>query len=350
MPLRPQLASLQHSPHIIVGTPGRVLKHLGKETVKLAYLETLVLDEADRMLDMGFAEELDAILKFVPKDRQTLLFSATYAESIAAVSKRVQRSPIKVDVTNEEQPVKIMQFWCSVTRENRNTDLVRALYAWGCELMLVFCYTKIDCSEVVNYLRSQNIAALALHGDLDQSERTEVLVRFANRSASVLIATDVAARGLDVKDLDAVFNYELPKQAEIYVHRIGRTARAGKQGVAVSLVGPREERRWQEIDELLPDANPTKCGIPDAKRSANPLNPSMTTIQISGGRKNKLRPGDLLGVLTADGGVPGDSVGSIDLFDTYSYVAVRNAQTPKALRQLAKRPIKGRMYRARVKK
>ena len=238
VPLRPQLASLQHSPHIIVGTPGRVLKHLGKETVKLAYLETLVLDEADRMLDMGFAEELDAILKFVPKDRQTLLFSATYAESIAAVSKRVQRSPIKVDVTNDEQPVQIMQFWCTVTRENRNTDLVRALYAWGGELNLVFCNTKIDCSEVVNYLRSQNIAALALHGDLDQSERTEVLVRFANRSASVLIATDVAARGLDVKDLDAVFNYELPKQAEIYVHRIGRTARAGKQGVAVSLVGP----------------------------------------------------------------------------------------------------------------
>ena len=350
VPLRPQLASLQHSPHIIVGTPGRVLKHLGKETVKLAYLETLVLDEADRMLDMGFAEELDAILKFVPKDRQTLLFSATYAESIAAVSKRVQRRPIKVDVTNDEQPVQIMQFWCSVTRENRNTDLVRALYAWGGELNLVFCNTKIDCSEVVNYLRSQNIVALALHGDLDQSERTEVLVRFANRSASVLIATDVAARGLDVKDLDAVFNYELPKQAEIYVHRIGRTARAGKQGVAVSLVGPREERRWQEIDELLPDANPTKCGIPDAKRSANPLNPSMTTIQISGGRKNKLRPGDLLGVLTADGGVPGNSVGSIDLFDTYSYVAVRNAQTPKALRQLAKRPIKGRMYRALVRK
>ncbi len=350
VPLRPQLASLQHSPHIIVGTPGRVLKHLGKETVKLADLETLVLDEADRMLDMGFAEELDAILKFVPKDRQTLLFSATYAEGIAAVSKRVQRSPVKVDVTDDEQPAQIMQFWCSVTRENRNTDLVRALRAWGGELNLVFCNTKVDCAEVANYLRSQNIVAVALHGDLDQSERTEVLVRFANRSASVLIATDVAARGLDVKDLDAVFNYELPKQAEIYVHRIGRTARAGKQGVAVSLVGPREERRWQEIDELLPDANPTKCGIPDAKRSADPLSPSMTTIQISGGRKNKLRPGDLLGVLTADGGVPGDSVGSIDLFDTYSYVAVRNAQTPKALRQLAKRPIKGRMYRALVRK
>ena len=350
VPLRPQLASLQHSPHIIVGTPGRVLKHLAKETVKLKDLETLVLDEADRMLDMGFSEELEEILKFVPKDRQTLLFSATYAESIVAVSKRVQRNPIKVDVTGDEQPAQIMQFWCSVTQENRNTDLVRALREWGGELNLVFCNTKIDCTEVANYLRSRNIASLALHGDLDQSERSEVLVRFANKSASVLIATDVAARGLDVKDLNAVFNYELPRHAEIYLHRIGRTARASKKGVAVSLVERREERRWQEIDELLPDAIRTKCVIPDAKRSVDPLNPSMTTIQIKGGRKNKLRPGDLLGVLTADGGVPGDSVGSIDLFDTYSYVAIRNDQATKGLRQLANRAIKGRMYRAKVKK
>ena len=350
VPLRPQLASLQHSPHIIVGTPGRVLKHLVKETVRLKDLETLVLDEADRMLDMGFSKELDAILKFVPKDRQTLLFSATYAESIVAVSKRVQRNPIKVDVTGDEQPAQIMQFWCSVTQENRNTDLVRALREWGGELNLVFCNTKIDCTEVANYLRSQNIASLALHGDLDQSERSEVLVRFANKSASVLIATDVAARGLDVKDLNAVFNYELPRHAEIYLHRIGRTARASKKGVAVSLVERREERRWQEIDELLPDAIRTKCVIPDAKRSADPLNPSMTTIQINGGRKNKLRPGDLLGVLTADGGVPGDSVGSIDLFETFSYVAIRNDQATKALRQLANRAIKGRMYRAKARK
>jgi ATP-independent RNA helicase DbpA len=302
------------------------------------------------MLDMGFSDELDAILEFLPKDRQTLLFSATYPESIAAVSKRVQRNPVIVDVTDDEQPAQIVQSWCSVTRENRNSELVRALRAWGGELNLVFCNTKVDCAEVASYLASQNIVTVALHGDLAQSERTEVLVRFANRSAAVLIATDVAARGLDVTDLDAVFNYELPKQAEVYVHRIGRTARAGKQGVAVSLVEQREEWRWQEIEELLPDAFPKKCGIPDAKRSADPLSPAMTTIQISGGRKNKLRPGDLLGALTADGGVPGDSVGSIDLFDNCSYVAVRNAQTPTALRQLANQPIKGRRYRARIRK
>ena len=350
VPLRPQLASLQHSPHVIVGTPGRVLKHLSKETLELADLRTLVLDEADRMLDMGFAEELDAILEFVPKDRQTLLFSATFPKSIAAVSLRVQRSPVTVDVTPDEQPAHIMQLWCSVTRGDRNRQLMHALRAWGGDLNLVFCNTRADCVAIANYLAAQSIAAVALHGDLDQNERTEVLVRFANRSAAVLIATDVAARGLDVKDLDAVFNYELPKQAEAYVHRIGRTARAGKQGVAVSMVEQQEEWRWQEIEELQSGVAAKKCEIPNAKRSEDFLKPAMTTIEISGGRKNKLRAGDLLGALTADGGISGQSVGSIDLFDTCSYVAVRNAQSSQALRQLANRPIKGRRYRARLRK
>ena len=350
VPLGPQIASLQHSPHIVVGTPGRVLKHLGKKTLNLKAVKTFVLDEADRMLDMGFMDELDAILAYVPRNRQTLLFSATYPKAIAEISAKVQRSPQRVDVTDDEQPAQIAQYWCSVTRENRCDELLRALRAWGGELNLVFCNTKIDCAEVASYLQKQKIVAVALHGDLDQAERDQVLVRFANRSASVLIATDVAARGLDVKDIDAVFNFEPPKQADVYVHRIGRTGRAGKAGVAVSLVEPREEWRLQGIAELLPDANLQHCGIPDAKRSADALLPAMTTIQISGGRKNKLRPGDLLGALTADGGVAGEAVGSIDLFDVCSYVAVRNADVAKALRQLSSRPIKGRKFRARVRK
>jgi len=350
VPLGPQIASLQHSPHIVVGTPGRVLKHLGKKTLNLKAVKTFVLDEADRMLDMGFMDELDAILAYVPRNRQTLLFSATYPKAIAEISAKVQRSPQRVDVTDDEQPAQIAQYWCYVTRENRCDELLRALRAWGGELNLVFCNTKIDCAEVASYLQKQKIVAVALHGDLDQAERDQVLVRFANRSASVLIATDVAARGLDVKDIDAVFNFEPPKQADVYVHRIGRTGRAGKAGVAVSLVEPREEWRLQGIAELLPDANLQHCGIPDAKRSADALLPAMTTIQISGGRKNKLRPGDLLGALTADGGVAGEAVGSIDLFDVCSYVAVRNADVAKALRQLSSRPIKGRKFRARVRK
>ena len=349
-PLRDQTASLQRSPHIIVGTPGRVHKHLRGGVIDLSDLQTFVLDEADRMLDMGFMDELAAILAFVPSKRQTLLFSATYPDAIAEMSARVQRDPIIVDVTDDEQPAQITQTWCSVTRENRNAELLRVLRAWGGELNLVFCNTKIDCAEVADYLQRERIVAIALHGDLDQAQRNQVLVRFSNRSASVLIATDVAARGLDVKDIDAVFNYELPPQAEIYVHRIGRTGRAGKTGVAVSLVEDREMWRLEEIEKALPDALLQKRGIPDAKRGDDALSPKMTTIQISGGRKNKLRPGDLLGALTAQGTIPGDAVGSIDLFDSYGYVAVQNQYAQKAQRQLSDRPIKGRKYRARVRR
>lgn len=349
-PLRDQTASLQRSPHIIVGTPGRVHKHLRGGVIDLSDLQTFVLDEADRMLDMGFMDELDAILAFVPVKRQTLLFSATYPDAIAQMSSRVQRDPEVVDVTDDEQPAQITQTWCSVTRENRNAELLRVLRAWGGELNLVFCNTKVDCAEVAGYLQRERIVAIALHGDLDQAQRNQVLVRFSNRSASVLIATDVAARGLDVKDIDAVFNYELPPQAEIYIHRIGRTGRAGKTGVAVSLVEDREMWRLEEIEKALPEALLQKRGIPDAKRGDDTLTPTMTTIQISGGRKNKLRPGDLLGALTAQGGIPGAAVGSIDLFDSYAYVAVQNQHAQKAQRQLSERPIKGRKYRARARK
>ena len=349
-PLRDQIASLQRSPHIIVGTPGRVHKHLRSGTLNLDQLQTFVLDEADRMLDMGFMNELDAILAFVPDERQTVLFSATYPEAIADISARVQCEPQTVDVTEDERPAQISQTWCTVTRENRNAELVRVLRAWGGALNLVFCNTKIDCAEVTEHLRVEGIVAVALHGDLDQTQRNQVLVRFSNRSASVLIATDVAARGLDVKDIDAVFNYELPQQAEIYVHRIGRTGRAGKTGVAVSLVEDREIWRLEEIEKALPDAVLQQRGIPDAKRGDDSLVPLMTTVQISGGRKNKLRPGDLLGALTAQGGIPGSAVGSIDLFDAYCYVAIENAYVTKALHQLGDRPIKGRKYRARARK
>jgi len=349
-PLRDQIASLQRSPHIIVGTPGRVHKHLRSGTLNLDQLQTFVLDEADRMLDMGFMNELDAILAFVPDERQTVLFSATYPEAIADISARVQCEPQTVDVTEDERPAQISQTWCTVTRENRNAELVRVLRAWGGALNLVFCNTKIDCAEVTEHLRVEGIVAVALHGDLDQIQRNQVLVRFSNRSASVLIATDVAARGLDVKDIDAVFNYELPQQAEIYVHRIGRTGRAGKTGVAVSLVEDREIWRLEEIEKALPDAVLQQRGIPDAKRGDDSLVPLMTTVQISGGRKNKLRPGDLLGALTAQGGIPGSAVGSIDLFDVYCYVAIENAHVTKALHQLGDRPIKGRKYRARARK
>jgi ATP-independent RNA helicase DbpA len=347
-PFGAQTASLRHSPHILVGTPGRILKHLGKSTLDLRNLQTLVLDEADRMLDMGFTEELDAILAYVPVQRQTLLFSATYPETIADISARVQREPKRVDVTDAEQPAQIRQYWSTVTRENRREELLRALRAWGGDLNLVFCNTKIDCAEIASFLRAKNVAAVALHGDLDQAQRSRVLVQFANRSASVLIATDVAARGLDVEDLDVVINYELPPQPDVYIHRIGRTGRAGKAGVAISLIEDRELHRLHDIEIANPDLVVKQRPISDSEKSKDVLKPAMKTILISGGRKHRLRPGDVLGTLTADGGVPGSAVGSIDVFDVCCYVAVENAVATRALRQLSSRPVKGRKYKARI--
>ena len=347
-PFAPQVASLKHPPHVLVATPGRLLKHLTKKTLILNAVSKVVLDEADRMLDMGFADELHAILGHLPGDRQTLLFSATYPESIAAISSRVQNDPQFVDAQPGEEPAKIVASWCRVTRENRSDALVRALSEWGGELNLVFCNTKKDCAELAAFLRAQGLSAVALHGDLDQVKRTEMLVRFANRSASVLVATDVAARGLDVDDIDAVFNFELPSQAEVYVHRIGRTARAGKEGRAISLVEQRETHRMQLIENAMPEGHWSERSLPSKPAVNECLLPAMACIEIRGGRRDRLRPGDLLGALTAAGGVAGSAVGSIDLFDSRSYVAIEKSQLSRALEQLSRRPVKGRRYRSRV--
>ncbi|MEQ8860728.1 MAG: ATP-dependent RNA helicase DbpA [Pseudomonadales bacterium] len=346
-PIGPQIGSLQHSAHVVVGTPGRVLKHLRKETLRLRGLEVLVLDEADRMLDMGFAEEIDELLGHVPERRQTLLFSATYPPRMEAISARVQRDPVTIDVTDDEPPIDVSHVWCAVGRDDRDEALVAVLQAWSGALNLVFCNTRIDCARIAGVLQARGIPALALHGDQDQAERNRTLIRFANHSAKVLVATDVAARGLDVDDVDAVFNYQLPTQPEVYLHRSGRTGRAGRRGLAVSLVGERERPRLAVIEQ------DTTCGaierrpLPDAART-NAMQSTCTTLEISGGRRNKLRPGDLLGALTAAGGVPGDAVGRIDLLDESSYVAMANAHVHKALAILNRKRIKGRQFRARV--
>lgn len=347
-PFGPQCTSLQRSPHVVVGTPGRVLKHIEKGNLQLSSLKSIILDEADRLLDMGFTEQLEAILDHVPAERQCLLFSATYPASIKAISRRCQKNARIIDVTDDEKPAEISQYWCPVTRDNRIAQLCGALATFGGELNIVFCNTKIDCADVAKALRSQGIAALALHGDLEQRERTQVLVRFSNRSAAVLVATDVAARGLDVKDVDAVFNFELPKQAEVYIHRIGRTARAGKQGMAVSLIEERELWRLQGIGELQPDAELTQKSINHEASSRDSLRPAMVTLQINGGKKNRLRAGDILGALTASGGIKGSEVGTIDVFDTFAYVAVNTRVAKAALKQLAGSPIKGRKFRIRM--
>ncbi|MFB3089891.1 MAG: ATP-dependent RNA helicase DbpA, partial [Gammaproteobacteria bacterium] len=232
-PMAPQLASLEHDPHIVVGTPGRILKHLGKETLKLDRLNTLVLDEADRMLDMGFHEDIMRIIDMTPHQRQTLLFSATYPEEIKDISHAIQTDPVDVRVESLHGNKKIKQVFYEIQKSERTKTLVALLQHYRPESSLVFCNRKQQCQELADVLWQQGFHALALHGDLEQRDRDQVLLQFANKSSSILVATDVAARGLDIKDLQAVINFELSPDPEVHIHRIGRTGRAGNEGLAL---------------------------------------------------------------------------------------------------------------------
>ena len=347
VPFGPQLSSLEHGVHIVVGTPGRLLDHLRRGSLQLSSLKTLVLDEADRMLDMGFQEEIDALIAAAPRKRQTLLFSATYPDEIVAMSQHIQHEPHEVSVDEVHQEGAIEQLLFEVDREGRTAAVARLLGHYRPESALVFCNTRAECQELADALEGMGFAALAIHGELEQRERDQVLVRFANRSASVLVATDVAARGLDIKDLPAVINFELPRDPEIHIHRIGRTGRAGERGLALSLVTPQEGRRVQAIENSL------EISIPRGDLSAlgmtvgRPSAPPMVTLCIDGGRKNKLRPGDILGALTGEGGMAGSEVGRIDIFDFHAYVAIMRSSAEQALACLGRNRIKGRFFKVR---
>ncbi len=346
-PFGPQKASLGHGAHIVVGTPGRIQDHLRKATLKLKGLKTLVLDEADRMLDMGFYDVMTEIIAYTPKTRQTLLFSATYPETIKRMCRSILRKPVTVTVEAEHKPGVIEQLFYQVKKHERNNTLLALFEHYQPANALVFCHTKKQCDEVAAFLREQRIQALAIHGDLDQRMRDQVLVRFANNSCSVLVATDVAARGLDIKSLQAVINYELPRDPEIYIHRIGRTGRAGKKGIALSIFTESEQVRLNAIEEY--QKKPCICDVYESldRQPGFSLQSPMVTIQIDAGRKNKIRPGDLLGALTGDAGLSASQIGKIDIFDLSSFIAIEQGSVRKALNYLANGKVKGRSIRAR---
>ena len=347
VPFGPQLGSLEHGAHVVVGTPGRLLDHLRRGSLELTSLQTLVLDEADRMLDMGFQEDISTIIAATPHKKQTLLFSATYPAEISELSASFQHDPVEVSVDETHDESAIEQVLYEVEPEERTAAVVRILRHFQPESTLVFCNTKIECQEVASHLIRNGFTALAIHGDLEQRERDQVLVLFANRSASVLVATDVAARGLDIKELSAVINYELPRDPEIHTHRIGRTGRAGEQGLALSLITARETRRVQAIESRLGSSIVRGDLASLTPGAATQLTPPMITLCIDGGRKNKLRPGDILGGLTGEGGITGSEVGKIDVFDNHTYVAIVRASVDQALTCLGRNRIKGRFYKVR---
>lgn len=347
-PFGPQISSLQHGAQIIVGTPGRILKHLSKGTLSLGSIRCVVLDEADRMLDMGFNDDITEVIKHTRSQRQTLLFSATYPESIADISSSFQVDPVEVTIDTHHTDLKITQLFYEVGKGKRNQTLSSLLAHHKPASTVVFCQTRLQCQEVSEILQQSGIQALALHGDLDQKDRDMVLVRFANGSVPVLVATDVAARGLDIKELGAVINYELPRDPEIYVHRIGRTGRAGSKGLALSLFISSEASRVNAIENYLESDIRLEQSPALELPEGFSLNAKNITLCIDGGRKEKLRPGDILGALTADKTIPSNKVGKIDIFDHIAYVAIDRSIRKIALRTLSKDKIKGRRFKVRM--
>ena len=344
-PMAPQLTSLERAPHIVVGTPGRILKHLEKETLKLDGLTTLVLDEADRMLDMGFHDDIMRVIKIMPRERQTLLFSATYPNQIKKISNAIQKNPIDIRIEAVHDNNKIKQVFYEIEKSERSKSLVSLLHHYQPDSSLVFCNRKQQCQELAEELWQQGFHAIALHGDLEQRERDQVLTQFSNKSSSILIATDVAARGLDIKDLEAVINFELSPDPEVHIHRIGRTGRAGNEGLALSLFTASEAPKVNTIEDYLNSPINIEKTSTLITRENFKLSPSMVTLCINAGRREKIRPGDILGALTANTDLPGGKIGKIDIFDIIAYVAVEQAIAKQALKILTQGKIKGRRFR-----
>jgi ATP-dependent RNA helicase DbpA len=344
----PQIGSLEHGAHIIVGTPGRIQQHLRKGSLVLDGLNTLILDEADRMLDMGFYDSIENIIEQTPKKRQTLLFSATYPVGIKQLSSKFMRDPQTVKVEALHADSQIEQHFYEITPEDRLSAVVKVLGHFRPQSCVAFCFTKQQCQEVVDHLTAKGISAVGLHGDLEQRDRDQVLAMFANRSTSVLVATDVAARGLDIDALDMVLNVELARDSEMHIHRVGRTGRAGEKGLAISLVAPSEAHRARAIEEV--QKAPLKWEQLDELKNTGgaQLLPTMSTLVIGAGRKDKVRPGDILGALTGDAGIPGTQVGKIAIFDFQAYVAVERGVAKQALERLNNGKIKGRSLRVRI--
>ncbi len=344
-PFGPQIGSLEHGAHIVVGTPGRIEEHLRKKTLKLDHVEMLVLDEADRMLDMGFQDAIDDIVEKIPSNRQTLLFSATYPQEIEDIAMRVMNNPAVVNAPSTHEASTIKQYFYQTNTDDERMNALRILLAkHKPDSALVFCNTKLDTQDVADELAHYGFYALAIHGDLDQRERDQALIRFSNKSVSVLVATDVAARGLDIDALDMVINFNLAHDPEIHVHRIGRTGRAGRSGIAATFYSDRETRKLDALEiDISTDELPS-----DAYLDKPIKRPVMTTLKIDGGKKQKLRPGDIVGGLTGKGGIPGDKIGKITVSSNWSYVAVESGLVKLALKKIQDDKLKGKTFRVRI--
>lgn len=346
-PIGPQIGSLAHGGHIVVGTPGRIEEHLRQGYLTLKWLRIFVLDEADRLLDMGFNQSIQAIAEYLPHPHQTLLFSATFPKTIESLTQSVLKNPreVRLSVLNTAQ---ITQRFYEIAPQQRLVAVEQLIRAYQPNACVIFCATKQQTQELYNALKEKGIAVVQLHGDLEQPVRTQTLALFANQSSRVLVATDVAARGLDIATIDMVINAELARDPEVHIHRIGRTGRAGATGIALSLVAPTEALRAQAIQETL-GADLDWADINTLPKTNNvALTAKMHTLSIAAGRKEKLRAGDIVGALTASTVLNSSDIGTIQLFEHHALVAVTQEAAAHALTILANHPIKGRIFKVRM--
>jgi ATP-independent RNA helicase DbpA len=337
--LTKQVTSLEKGADIIVGTPGRLLDHFSRQTIHLGQIKTLILDEADRMLDMGFADDILKLVSNLPKERQSLLFSATYPENIDKLTKVILKNPIEIKMESQEERVQIEEY--AYRADNRDNAVITTLQHFQPSLAIIFCNTKAKTLEVSKILNEKGFDVATLNGDLEQYERQEMLLQFANGSLPILVATDLASRGLDVHGIDMVINYDIPMKSEDYTHRIGRTGRANKSGLAVSLCDEYGQRKLKEIQPHL-----TIEPIEKLRPNRNfYLQGNLSTLCIDGGKKKKIRAGDILGTLCKDIGIENKSIGKINVYATHSYVAIDKSVVKKAFNGLKNGKIKGKKLR-----
>ena len=342
MPMKAQLDSLKYGAHIIVGTPGRILKHLEKATLDISQLSTLVLDEADRMLDMGFSDALNAIINKTPARRQTLMFSATFPDTIKNLAKQYLTKPSTIMIESAVEDNAIEELFYKATSSEKPNLLTSLIAHHQPSSVLIFCNTKQMTTEINSHLKANGYTVKCLNGDMEQVDRDLAMIQFTNLSCPILVATDVAARGLDIHALPLVINYELAFDMETHTHRIGRTGRAGQKGQAISLVSPNqmhllphEHICWSHADKLSPTEMSSKI-------------PTMLTLNLDLGKKDKLRPGDILGTLVKDVGIPVEAIGKINILPLRSYVAIRNELAKKVCHALSSKTIKGMPVKTRI--
>jgi len=366
-PVSVQLNALKQRVHVVVGTPGRTFDLIERGALDVSKINYLVIDEADEMLNMGFIDQVKDIIKKLPKKKLTLLFSATLPEEILELSSTYMREPINIEIKAKSSVTdRIKQVYYEVENDKKFNLLNKLIYVERPESAMIFCRTKENVEKLTSRMKAKGYPCNALHGGMLQADRTSMMNKFKRGEFIFLIATDVAARGIDVENVTHVINYDIPMEKESYIHRMGRTGRAGNKGTAITLVTPREYRFLEEIEETfelniikgkLPSEEEVKEGreiynkklenpVKPKKIKAKEINKEITKIYISAGRKKKIRPGDIAGTVSSIEGVNPEDVGIIDIQDNFSYVEILSGKGNLVLEGLKNKTIKGKIIRA----